>query len=256
MSARKHWSREELLIAFNLYCRLPFGQFHSRNKEIITTAELLHRTPAALSMKLCNIASLDPQIISSGRVGLKGASKADREMWHEMMEGWDRFAIASEQALQQLIDPLRKLEDESQQQKVGKDASVAAKRRIGQELFRKSVLSAYDFKCCITGLKHSPFLIASHIIPWSVDMENRLNPQNGLSLSALHDKAFDLGLLTISEDFCVIVSDTLFDQPDNFTKDSILRYHQKPISLPHKFVPDDDLLRHHRENIFNSRKLI
>ncbi len=53
-----YWSREQLLIAFNLYCQMPFGKMHSKNPDIIRFADLIGRTPSALAMKLTNIASL------------------------------------------------------------------------------------------------------------------------------------------------------------------------------------------------------
>lgn len=84
MSKRKNWGESELLVAFALYCRIPFGLFHRRNPEIIRYAELIGRTPSALAMKLCNIASLDPVFIESGRKGLEGASQADQQMWDNM----------------------------------------------------------------------------------------------------------------------------------------------------------------------------
>jgi putative restriction endonuclease len=39
------WTREELIIAFNLYCKIPFGKIHNRNPEIIELAKILGRTP-------------------------------------------------------------------------------------------------------------------------------------------------------------------------------------------------------------------
>lgn len=84
MSTRTGWSRNQLLIAFNLYCQIPFGKMHYRNPEIIKYAEIIGRTPSALAMKLVNIASLDPTITSTGRSGLKGASSSDKAMWEEM----------------------------------------------------------------------------------------------------------------------------------------------------------------------------
>ena len=68
------WTRDQLLVAFSLYCRLPFGRLHARNPEIIAIADAIGRTPGALAMKLTNIASLDPEITSTGRSGLTGAS--------------------------------------------------------------------------------------------------------------------------------------------------------------------------------------
>lgn len=91
MSGKSQWSREQLLVAFNIYCRLPFGKFHSGNPEIIKYAKLINRTPSALAMKLTNIASLDPAITSTGRKGLTGASIADKRMWEEMQNNWEAF---------------------------------------------------------------------------------------------------------------------------------------------------------------------
>ena len=99
MAKSSDWSREQLLVAFKLYCQLPFGQFHYRNTEIIRWAELINRTPSALAMKLSNIASLDPEITRTGRRGLSGASTADRKMWQEMHQDWGSFALRSSKAM-------------------------------------------------------------------------------------------------------------------------------------------------------------
>ena len=72
MLKRPGWTREQLLIAFALYCRLPFGKLHYRNPEIVRIAEAIGRTPSALAMKLSNIASLDPEITSTGPQGSGG----------------------------------------------------------------------------------------------------------------------------------------------------------------------------------------
>ncbi|MDQ6958011.1 MAG: hypothetical protein Q9M24_02735 [Mariprofundaceae bacterium] len=86
------WTKEQLKLAFNLYCQLPFGKLHKGNKEIIELAGLIGRTPSALAMKLCNIASIDPAITSSGRKGLGNASALDREVWDEFHADWDQLA--------------------------------------------------------------------------------------------------------------------------------------------------------------------
>ena len=88
--ASKGWTRQQLHVAFGLYCQMPFGKMHSKNPEIIKYAELIDRTPSALAMKLTNIASLDPAIISTGRKGLSGASSADKKMWEEMQNDWNQ----------------------------------------------------------------------------------------------------------------------------------------------------------------------
>ena len=61
--ANQQWTREQTLIALNLYCQLTFGQLHRRNPLIVATALMIERTPDALAMKLVNLASLDPVIL-------------------------------------------------------------------------------------------------------------------------------------------------------------------------------------------------
>lgn len=68
--ANKIWTYDETLLAFELYCRIPFGKINSTHPEIIKLALLLNRTPAAVSMKMCNLARLDPEEIARGIKGL------------------------------------------------------------------------------------------------------------------------------------------------------------------------------------------
>ena len=245
-----HWEREQLLIAFKLYCELPFGKLHSKNPEIIKYAEKIGRTPSALAMKLGNIASLDPVITVSGRKGLSGASKVDKEMWQEMTSDWEVFSkqiIIAEEKLG-LEQPKQELEEASYQ---GYTKQVQIQARVGQAFFRKCVLSAYDYKCCISGLSVPQLLIASHIVPWNKDEHNRLNPHNGLCLSVLHDKAFDIGLISINSDYTVATSPILKKySDDSFLKAGISGCENKPLLLPEKFQPDQTFLKYHRENIF------
>ncbi len=247
MPVRSNWTRQELLVAFALYCQLPFGRLHYRNPVIIQCAEAIGRTPSALAMKLTNIASLDPMITSTGRTGLRGASAKDREMWQEMAGNWDGFALESQQALREVADNAEQADNAI---RVGADRLVMSKARVGQNFFRSTVLSAHNYRCCITGLSVPELLVASHIIPWHRDRGNRLNPRNGLALSALHDKAFDAGLITINADMRVEVSPSLKAKDDAFFTASIEQYSGQPIHLPEKFGLGEEFLAFHREHIF------
>ena len=107
-------------------------------------------------------------------------------------------------------------------------------------------MASYNARCCISGLAEPRLLVASHIVPWSFDTQNRLNPQNGLCLSALHDKAYDLGLITVLPDFTVRVSQQLKGAGvDGFTQDSITSYDGGAITLPERFRPDPAFLESH-----------
>ena len=255
MTTRTPWTRQQLLVAFELYSRLPFGRLHYRNPEIAHYAEAIGRTPGALAMKLVNIASVDPEITSTGRTGLSNASAADRAMWDEMTGNWDQFAIDSQVALaeyglaeNQEGQEVEAAVDDIETSRAGIDRPVETTARVGQNFFRNAVLGAYNQQCCITGLAIPRLLIASHIVPWRLDPANRVNPRNGLLLSALHDRAFDAGLLTVADDMTVRVSPAYHD--DEFFTTAVSSYHGKPITLPEKFAPDREFLAYHRENVY------
>lgn len=251
------WSKEQVKLGFNLYCQLPFGKLHSRNPEIIGLASLIGRTPSAVAMKLCNIASLDPAITSTGRSGLKGASALDREVWDEFHADWDRLALDCLHIHEQLRVEKGLPDDEPAgavlediDDFTGETRRVVTEQRIRQQFFRRAVLSSYHGRCCMSGLSDARLLIASHIVPWSKDKNNRLNPRNGLCLSALHDKAFDRGLIALDDDFCVILSKELEQQNESFVQQFFHPLAGKQITLPERFVPDDSFLKLHRNEIF------
>ncbi|EAU55292.1 HNH endonuclease [Mariprofundus ferrooxydans] len=258
MTTGTRWTKEQLKLAFNLYCQLPFGKLHKGNKEIIELAGLIGRTPSALAMKLCNIASLDPAITSSGRKGLSGASDLDREVWDEFNADWDRLALECAHIHEQLRvekglpeakesvdDGLGDIDDFT-----GETKRVITEQRIRQSFFRRAVLSSYRGCCCMSGLSDSRLLIASHIVPWSKDKENRLNPRNGLCLSALHDKAFDRGLISLDDDFRVILSKDLEQRNEPFVQEFFHPLAGQAITLPERFVPDKAFLARHRDVVF------
>jgi len=252
------WTKEQLKLAFNLYCQLPFGKLHKGNKEIIELAGLIGRTPSALAMKLCNIASIDPAITGSGRKGLGNASALDREVWGEFHADWDRLAteclhiharLRAEKGLPadavQIDNNLESIEDFT-----GETRRVVTEQRIRQNFFRRAVLSSYHGRCCMSGLSDSRLLIASHIVPWSKDRHNRLNPRNGLCLSALHDKAFDRGLISLDDDFRVMLPKELEQRDESFVREFFLPLAGQPITLPERFIPDIGFLKQHREAVF------
>lgn len=260
MSTRRNWTRAEHLIALHLYNELPFGSFDQRNIEVIKYSKHIGRTPSALAMKLSNLASLDPVITSSGRKGLEGASKADRLIWQEMNDNWIELSNEIRTAVNELnmlstgtTDTSFNRENSEKEDYSGKERLISTKARIGQSAFRNAVLSSYNFKCCVSGLSIPSLLVASHIVPWSEDTENRLHPCNGLALSMIHDKAFDIGIITITEDFKILVSQKYHSKDDEFFNSSLLKYNGENLILPNKFNPKAEFLEFHRDTIFESR---
>lgn len=252
---RKDWTSEQVKLAFHLYCQLPYGRLHRNNPEIIALANLLNRSANSVAMKLCNLASLDPAITASGRKGLTGASKLDRAIWDEFHADWEGLVLESSRIkaeLEQLSNGTAQAEpanDELIDDFTGETRSQIVQQRIKQSFFRRAVLSSYHHRCCITGLSETRLLFASHIVPWSQDKTNRLNPRNGLCLSALYDRAFDQGLITLDEDWRVVLSAEL-RQPEPAIQKFFMSVEGQKIVMPERFGPDPGLMQRHREQIF------
>ncbi len=252
MARNDLWTREQTIIAFQLYCSIPFGHAHSRNKEVQRIAKIVGRTPGAVARKLGNFGSLDPELKARGVVGLANRSKLDEEIWNEFHANWNKLAYQSTELIaKRERKPIEKvLTINIDDLPRGVDKLRTVKTRVYQNFFRKAVFADYENSCCITGIKVPELLIASHIKPWSVDEKNRTNPTNGLCLNALHDKAFDKGLITVLPNYTILISKHLEGLKDGIINDYLKRYNKQSIHKPHKFVPDKEFLEYHYEHIF------
>jgi len=247
---RINWTRQQTLAALHIYLQLPFGQLHARQPKIKQLAEWIGRTPGSVALKLVNFASLDPLIIASGRKGMGNVSAQDRKIWEELQADWDKVALEAVAEYERLANDHGVVADadllEAPFLEEGRTRSATVQVRVNQARFRRAVLASYNTTCCISGLKHEKLVIASHIVPWSEDARNRLNPQNGLCLSALHDKAFDQGLITVMPDLRVRVSMKLKAYEDDvFIRASLLEFDGRPIKMPGRFKPSAEFLAHH-----------
>jgi predicted restriction endonuclease len=245
----KRWTEHELLIAMNVYCRLPFGKLVKENALIIEVAAKMGRTPSSVSMKLCNLASFDPMHQARGVKGLSGASKADRAMWDSFSADWNRMSELSEAALEELINEEADLGNRVPGTPPRGESEVErhVKTRRHQRFFRNAVLASYDFKCGLTGIANPEMLVASHIIPWKDNEERRADPTNGLCLNALHDKAFDRYFITFDEDFRLVVSRDLLNQNvSEFQNESFGKLEGVRLVLPNRFAPDPRAMAAHR----------
>jgi putative restriction endonuclease len=260
------WSDGHLLIALNLYSKIPFGRFHERNPVLVEVAERMGRTPGSLAMKLCNFASLDPILCASGRKGLEGASRRDREMWEAFQSAPDEFGPKSEQLLHDLMtdDQAKDVEVVARGERLvtrsrplappsgASEAMQWVRARRGQSFFRGSVLAAYDGACCITGIPDERLLEAAHIKSWTAAPEHRHNPRNGLCLSKLHHAAFDEGLITFDEDLRVVLSRELREHlPQESVRENFARFEGVAISRAvQNAEPAGEFLAWHREEKF------
>ena len=258
MASGKRWTRDELLIALNLYHKLRFGQISSRLPAIIDLAHRLGRTPSSVSMKLGNLASFDPALQLRGVRGLPGASNLDRDVWNEFhdnpaelvplsQERFDALFVDAESETTEVIPGtgIRKITRPPE----GDTETVRpTKQRRGQGYFRDAVLNNYDNRCGVTGLPIREFLIASHILSWSGHEAERLNVRNGIALNRLHDAAFDKGFITFDDNLRLLISKRLREVLTNeAVKASFADYEGQPLQLPpDAILPDPAFLAKHR----------
>ncbi|MBR1806655.1 MAG: hypothetical protein IJ774_09775 [Selenomonadaceae bacterium] len=240
--AQRLWTRDEEIIVFNLYCKIPFSRSSKNHPEVKRIAELIGRTPSAVNMKIGNLGSFDETLKARGIKGLENASKLDAQIWAEFNNHWDELAFESER----LIAALQNKRDELP---VAGEKSVA-RREINQDFFRRAVLASYQNACCVTGLNISELLTASRIK--SVGNEGELtNPANGLCLNTLHDRAFDLGFITVTPDYKIHVATDISDAYDNAAVEKFFRaYDGQEITCPEKFSPLKNFLEYHNDVIF------
>lgn len=250
---KMNWTRDQTIVAFNVYCKIPFKSSNSRHPEIIKHAKIIGRSPAALNMKIGNFGRIDPQLRERGITGLSHGSKLEQEVWDEFHGDWEKLIYQSELLIARFenksIENSPNLGLSALPQ--GEEREAIVKTRVNQSFFRSAILSSYNQKCCITSLAIPELLIASHIVPWSENKKERLNPSNGLCLNALHDKAFDKGLITVSTDYKVIVAGYIMDSDrTDAMKNYFVKFHGKEISAPDKFLPKKEFLKYHNNNIF------
>ena len=248
MATRTSWTRDELVLALNLYLRLPFGRMHQSNPEVVALAALIGRTPGSVAMRLGNFAALDPAL---DRRGMANASAGARTIWDEWGANPDAVAEESERILRErrqpsLLDAVEREIEEPRALPEGIERAALVSVRVNQAFFRRLILARYDATCVVTGLRVPELLVAAHIVPWAEAPEHRMDPRNGLCLNGLHDRAFERGLIVVDNDLRVRVSPRLNESAPQPVRDLLLRYDGVPLTLTGDTRPSREFLARHR----------
>jgi len=252
------WTKEELILAFNLYLKIEFGKTHASNPRIIELANLLGRTPASIVMRLGNFASIDPYHQNRGVGGLKNGTNQVQPIWEEFFTNQEELIFRSEQILAErqhlsiedkYVDLLSDLKDVK-----GETKLRLVKTRVNQSVFRQIVLNNYSSKCAVTGIDIPDLLFASHILSWSKHEKERLNPENGICLSALYDRAFDKGYIAFDKNYRVLLSSSLKNKKDSeYYAQHFAPIADRLIRQPIKYYPNQLFLEQHRDTIFDKK---
>ncbi len=251
-----NWTREQLIVALNVYCKIPFKNSSARHPMIKEYAQLIGRTPAALNLKIGNLGSFDPVLREKGIVGLAHTSKMDEDIWNEFFDNPENLAYESEKIIAQLKhQPIEEstIVDLSDLPE-GRERRAFVRQRVNQQFFRDAVLCSYENQCCITGLNIPSLLEACHISSWKDDVKNRTNPKNGLCMNTLFHRAFDKYLMTVTPDYNILISEQMIDgTQEEVFRDYLQRLTGTPIRLPEKFSPDKEFLSRHYERYKNEQ---
>ena len=250
------WSRDELILALYLYCQIPFAQTKAGNPEVIRLASVIGRTPAAVARKLGNLGAFDPVLAERGVSGLTHFSKADSEVWQSFSSDWPRLIAEAQHILaggEWTTPPESPPEGIIVRPPGATETTRPVSVRLCQGFFRRAVLASYAGACCMCGIDIPALLTASHIVPWAADETNRANPRNGLCLCALHDRAFDCGILMIHPfDLTVCVADRVVASRNPAVHWSLTNLNGKHIRLPDRFTPAPEFLAWHAENVYHT----
>lgn len=239
------WSREDIIIAYALYCITPLGKINPSNKVIQQVAETIPHSVASIVMRMRNFQYIDPKVSS----GLKNVAKADRMIYEEFKHDWGSLSLEAETLTGLAIF------DSSPLQGAKPLSSLTNHGRVSRErhFFKQAVLAAYDDRCFISGCALPQMLVASHIKPYSQcrSEADRVSPDNGICLNTFYDKAFDRGLITITPSMKIYVSPIILDSPqDAFTARWLASLDGMVLPPPPRFPPRRELLEYHNDEIF------
>lgn len=243
------WTHDELVLAFDLYCRIPFRTTKANNPEVKELARLLHRSPASVARKLGNLGAFDPELRKQNISGLSHTSRLDQEVWDEFQSNWNTLVLKAYELRKSLGGKIEQIDNFVPP--TGPSERIATvKQRLHQSFFREAILSSYEQRCCVTGIAIPECLVASHIVPWSQNERLRTDPSNGLCLSATFDKLFDKGLMSLTDELTVLISKRLLRSPISEVQRLVCMYHERPILRPRRFLPSAVHVHWHRSNVF------
>lgn len=249
---RNLWTDDEMILALDLYFKLPFGRLNSTTPEVKKLAELIGRTNNSVALRLVNYAACDPYIRETGRTGMTSGMDKCMPYWNHFANNKEELFLRAEEIKAKLTKkPIEQILSLTPTDFVGKERETVIRQRVNQSSFRSMILANYNEKCAITGICIPQLLVASHIIPWADSESERLNPENGICLSPLYDKAFDRGLIGIRTDYTIVISNELKEfHKKEFYSSFFAPIENNTITLPEEHAPNKLFLEYHLEHIF------
>lgn len=119
-------------------------------------------------------------------------------------------------------------------------------------VFKREIPKIYDFQCAISGmriesLRNIQMIDACHVVPFAISKDDTIS--NGIALSPNLHRAFDRGLITLNDDYRVVITSKIIESKSNF---SLAQFSGKSITLPQNKIhyPGQKNLLWHRKEVF------
>ena len=147
---RNVWTRDELILALDLYFRLPFGRLNRTTPEVIELANLIGRTNNSVALRLVNFAACDPVIIESGRTGMPGGISICKPIWDEFLDRKEDLFFEAQQIKAKLLhSSIEDIVGITETDLIGEDKRAFVKQRVNQDAFRSMILNLYEKHCAM-----------------------------------------------------------------------------------------------------------
>ena len=252
----KTWTKEEIMIIFNLYCKLSFKESTRDNNMIDEYAKLLKRSSDSLIIKMSDLGKIDPELKKYSNItGIYG-EKLDRDVWSDFLNNPMQFVYNSAKLIARAAGRnLSDLDDMNKDLPKGCNPKDSIRHKIGFLFFRKVVLSSYNNTCCISGVKDPLLVEACHIAEWDDDENKIVDPRNGLCLNYLMHKAYDRKFVSVSPDYKIKISERMIMSAMREDFRTYLKsINDRHIFLPDRFRPSRDLLAMHYEEFLKTKR--
>lgn len=246
--ANRLWTRDEFILALDLYFRTPFGQIHKNNPDIIKLAEFIGRTPSSVGMRLSNYANCDPKLKAAGIKGLDGGKEKCQPYWDEFANSRGKLMSAAIEARTHIVESHSNGGNQFYTHVSEWDNLV---NEMYDYAFQDIVSKNYQSHCAISGMKASQFLVGCHIIPSSENEKEAMKASNGIFLNILYARAFVEGLIGFDTNYKIHFSPELQSHKLENGYHLFKRYEGESLKLGDVVVkPDVNFLEWHMDTVF------
>jgi len=245
--ANRLWSREEFILALELYFRIPFGQINKNNPDIIKLADFIGRTPSYVGMRLSNYANCDPKLKAAGIKGLEGGQQQCQPYWDEFANERGKLKSAAIESRIHLVET---------SSRDGINTHITEWDNLVNEMydykFQNIISKNYHEHCAISGMKTPQFLVGCHIIPSCENEAESMKASNGILLNLLYARAYVEGLIGFDTDYKIHFSSELKKHKFEDGYHLFKRYEGEHLHLGDVVVkPDTAFLEWHMDTVFN-----